>query len=216
MTDFVFLQGMLGGLALAIPVGPVGLLCIRRALADGRFAAFVAGTGAALADTIYGAMAVLGLSLISDFILQHTTELSVLGSLFLIYLGIKTVRTRPIMSPTPAQHIGLWKDFFSTFIITLTNPGTIFAFVGVFAAKGSIQKDFTLDSGIMVLGIFAGSCLWWFILSAIAGSVRSRFTPKWLVWLNWFSGGILLFFAAALLAAVVFDFDLFGRSSGFF
>jgi len=203
MDVLPLIKGTIIGFAIAAPVGPVGVLCIRRALADGRLAAFVAGLGAAAADTLYGAVAALGLTLVTDFLTNHRTVLSVVGGLFLIYLGWRTMRARPQMLPTPDTHIGLVRDFLSTFLITLTNPGTILAFMAVFASITAVQmaNPMSLDTSLLILGVFVGSAAWWGLLSAAAGAVRSHFTPLWLRWLNWGSGAVLVVFGIAVLVS---------------
>ncbi len=193
------------GFAIAAPVGPVGVLCIRRALADGRYAAFVAGLGAACADTLYGAVVGLGLSFISHFLTDHATALKLVGGLFLLVLGVRTWRTHTCIEPSPNRGPGLVKDFISTFLITLTNPGTILAFMGTFAALGSVGQGKAVQSGWLILGVFTGSALWWLTLSAAAGAVRSRFTPQALEWLNKLSGGALVVFGLAVLGMLAFE-----------
>lgn len=201
--DYYFFKGVAVGFAIAAPVGPVGLLCIRRALADGRVAAWVAGLGAAVADTFYGAVAGLGLTLVSDFLFDHRTLLSVVGGMFLMVLGLRTFRTKPTLWQTPDVHMGLWRDFASSFIITLTNPATILAFMAVFASMGAVQvADDRLDAGLLILGVFVGSALWWLCLSALAGAVRHKFSPSWLLWLNRGSGIILGLFGLVVLGSL--------------
>lgn len=193
------------GFAIAAPVGPVGILCIRKALADGRVAAFVAGLGAAVADTFYGAVAGLGLGLVNDFLFAHKATLSLVGGVFLIFLGIRTLRKPPVLLPTGTTHVGLVKDFLSSFTITLTNPGTIIAFMAVFASFSvvSFEKS-TLDASMIILGVFVGSSLWWATLASAAGAVRSHFTPIWLLWLNRISGGALMLFGLVVLVGLLF------------
>ncbi|MQX35949.1 LysE family translocator [Roseospira navarrensis] len=195
------IKGIIIGFAIAAPVGPVGVLCIRRALADGRVAAFVAGLGAAVADTFYGAVAAWGLTLVTDFLNNHETTLSVVGGVFLLYLGWATFRARTEMLPTPDTHIGLVRDFVSTFLITLTNPATILAFMAVFASITAVQmrNPMSMDAGLLILGVFVGSAAWWGLLSAVTGSVRDRFSPRWLRWLNQGSGVALAVFGVAVL-----------------
>lgn len=220
--DYIFLKGVAVGFAIAAPVGPVGLLCIRRALADGRIAAWIAGLGAAVADTLYGAVAAFGLTLVSDFITDHRAALSVVGGVFLMVLGVRTFRARATLSRTPDVHMGLLRDFGSSFVLTLTNPATIIAFMAVFASMGAVKAvGLTMDSWLLIGGVFVGSALWWFVLSALAGAVRHHFSPGWLMWLNRGSGVVLVLFgmvvlgSLALPAQVVPDMpvpDLFGTS----
>ncbi len=198
----LFLRGMVIGFAIAAPVGPVGLLCIRRALADGRGAALVAGMGAAVADTFYGAVAAFGLTFVSAFLVAQQVALKLIGGAFLVYLGWRSWQARAVLVPTPKRGPGLVKDFVSTLAITITNPGTIFAFMGVFAAMGAAGVEGG-GSGWMVLGVFAGSTAWWLTLSALAGAVRASFTPEWLRRLNQASGVALAGFGLAVLASLL-------------
>jgi threonine/homoserine/homoserine lactone efflux protein len=205
MPSFLFLRGLAIGFALAAPVGPVGILCVRRALADGRHAAFVAGLGAAFADTFYGAVAGLGLTVISSFLTSHHIFLRVAGGLILVVLGIRSLRMAQPFEPAPACGPGLLKDFISTFLITLTNPGTILASMGVFAAFGAFGNHEMGPSAILILGIFTGSALWWLILSGTASAARSRLSPRVLDLLNRGSGVMLVLFGVGIIASLAFN-----------
>lgn len=200
----LFLEGMVVGFLIAAPVGPVGILCIRLALNDGRVAAFVAGLGAAVADTFYGAVAGLGLSLVSGFLMEHRDALSVIGSCVLFALGVRTWRQPPPeFRNTPGLHPGLWRDFTTTLLLTLTNPATILAFMAVFASLGPVRaSESPVHALSLVAGVFVGSALWWFTLSALAGAVRHRFSPLWLARLNVWSGGLLCVSGVAVLASL--------------
>lgn len=199
----VFLRGIVIGFAMAAPIGPVGLLCIRRALADGRAAAFVAGLGAAAADTIYGAVAGFGLSYITGFLVSQQSILKLFGGAFLLLMGWRSWMAEPVLEPAPRQGPGLIKDFFATLLITLTNPGTVFGFMGVFAAMGAAEMG---DNAVtLVAGVFVGSAAWWLLLAGAAGAVRSCFTPLWLKRLNQGSGMTILLFGGAVWASLVFD-----------
>ncbi len=202
MESLLFLRGVVIGFALAAPVGPVGILCIRRALADGRYAAFIAGLGAACADTFYGAVAGLGITVISAFLVSHATALRLVGGLFLVVLGGRTWRTPPRFDPQPVSGPGLARDFLSTFLITLSNPATILASMGVFAAMGVMGNGPAAPSRLLILGVFAGSSLWWLVLSGIASGLRAKFTPGALARLNHISGAALMLFGAGILASL--------------
>jgi len=204
MPSYFFLRGLAVGFALAAPVGPVGVLCVRRALADGRHAAFIAGLGAAFADTFYGAVAGLGVTVVSSFLVEHHIFLRIVGGLILIVLGTRSLCMRQPFEPTPACGPGLLKDFVSTFLITLTNPGTILASMGVFAAFGAFGQQEMGSSAILILGIFGGSTLWWVILSGAASAARSRLSPRALERLNQGSGITLLLFGLGIIASLAF------------
>jgi threonine/homoserine/homoserine lactone efflux protein len=202
MDSYLFLRGLAIGFALAAPVGPVGVLCVRRALADGRHAAFIAGLGAAFADTFYGAVAGLGLTLISSFLVSHLFALRLGGGSILIGLGWRGVRSKQPFEPQPNCGPGLLRDFVSTFLITLTNPATILASMGVFAALGAHENRDPTAALVLILGVFGGSTLWWLILSAAAGAARSRLSPRWLELLNRGSGVLLVLCGLGILASL--------------
>ncbi len=206
MPSYLFLRGLAIGFALAAPVGPVGVLCVRRALADGRYAAFIAGLGAAFADTFYGAVAGLGLTVVSSFLATHHIFLRVTGGLILIILGVRSLRMAAPFEADPAANPGLLKDFLSTFLITLTNPGTILASMGVFAAFGAFgQGEIGPAAALLILGIFSGSTLWWLILSSAASAMRARLPPSTLALLNRGSGILLMLFGVAIMASLAFS-----------
>lgn len=206
MQYFLFLRGLAIGLALAAPIGPVGILCIRRALAVGCNAAFIAGLGAALADTIFGAVAGLGLTMISSFLLNHQTLIRLIGGSFLIYVGVRGWHELECVATKPINGGGLVKDFVSTFLLTLSNPATILAAFGVFAALGAIGLDDPSAASVLIIGVFFGSTLWWLLLTAAAGAARSRFTPKRLRLLNRGSSAVLLLTGAAILVTVMWTY----------
>ncbi|MDY0242239.1 MAG: LysE family transporter [Rhodospirillaceae bacterium] len=200
-----FLRGLLVGIALAAPVGPVGILCIRRALADGRYAAFVAGLGAACADAFYGAVAVLGLTVVSQFLSSHALALRLVGGAFMIMLGLHVFRQPPPEETEPVTGPGLIRDFISSFLITLTNPATILAAMGVFAAIGTLVKGQPGDPRLTVVGVFVGSSLWWLFLAVMAGAARDRFTSAGLQRLNRLSGSVLALFGIVILAGAAIN-----------
>lgn len=204
MASYLFLRGLAIGFALAAPVGPVGILCIRRALADGRHAAFIAGLGAAVADTFYGSVAALGMTVISSFLTEHQVFLRVVGGLILLILGARGMRSPQDYEPAPARGPGLTKDFISTFLITLTNPATILASMGVFAAVGALGNKESSASAVLICGVFGGSTLWWAVLSAAAGAARTRLSPRGLAMLNRGSAALLILLGLGIIASLAF------------
>lgn len=200
----LFLRGLVIGIAIAAPVGPVGILCIRKALADGRLAAFVAGLGAALADGIFGAVVVLGLGAVSHLLSGHAFWLKLIGGLFMLTLGLRTWRAAALDLTLPkGSGPGMVRDFLSTFLITMTNPGTILGVIGVFAAFGAaIRPAGEGEAWLLITGIFLGSVLWWLILAEITVAVRARFTPQRMRLFNHVSGALLMVFGAAALGSM--------------
>ena len=204
--DFVFVRGVAIGFAIAAPIGPVGIFCINKAMADGRAAAVIAGLGAALADTIFGAVVGLGLGAVSEFLSQHQIALKLVGGLFMAVLGVRTwaAAFAPSVELPKVRGPAMWRDFAATFLITITNPATILGVMGVFAALGTSAKPGGLgEAWLLVVGVFAGSTLWWLVLSTVASAARSRFTPERMRIFNHLSGALLLAFAALALGSLL-------------
>ena len=193
------------GFAIAAPIGPVGLMCIRKALADGRSAAWMAGLGAALADTVFGAVVGLGLGAVSVFLQGHAGVLKLLGGLFMIAIGLHTWAAAAVaLEPAEGKGPGALRDFASTFAITITNPGTILGVMGVFVAMGAAARPMDMaQSWQLVLGVFTGSALWWAVLTELTILVRARFTPERMRLFNHISGALLMIFGAGALASLL-------------
>jgi len=187
-----FARGLAIGFAIAAPVGPIGLLCIRRTLADGRLVGFITGLGAATADAFYGAVAAFGVSAISSAIVAHQGAVRLVGGVFLCYLGARTALSQPAVAANPVVARGLAAAFGSTLALTLTNPTTILSFAAVFASLGLGTTAGDRGSAIlMVGGVFFGSALWWLLLSGTVGFFRRALTPARLRWVNRLSGALL-------------------------
>jgi threonine/homoserine/homoserine lactone efflux protein len=190
----LFLQGFLLGLSIAAPVGPIGVLCIRRTLAEGRAVGLASGLGAATADAAYGAVAGFGLTAISAALVGQRFWFSLLGGLFLCYLGIRTLLTQPAHESASVQGRGLVGAYTSTLFLTLTNPTTILSFVAIFAGLGLGAQGDYVAAGILVLGVFLGSGLWWLALSFGVSLFRARFDARAMRWVNRLSGVVILGF----------------------
>lgn len=169
-------QALLMGLAIAAPVGPIGLLCIQRTLQHGRLAGFVSGLGAACADGLYGALGAFGLALLSAYLGGLQQLLTLPGALFLGWLGYRTLQSGAAATSAAAlPGRRLPRLFLSTFALTLANPMTIVAFSGVFAALAASRTAIsTGDAWTMVSGVFAGSALWWALLALVTGRLGHR------------------------------------------
>src|SRR5512136_669300 len=205
MTELpLVLKGLMIGFSIAAPVGPIGVLCIRRTLAEGRAYGFVSGLGAATADGFYGTVAALGLTLVSAFLIDQANWLRLIGGAYLCYLGVKTFRSPPAERAAEARGRGLLGAFSSTLVLTLTNPLTIFAFAAIFAGVGAeAAAGNTLGALSVVLGVFLGSSIWWFILVALTSLFRSRLTTGGLVWVNRVSGLLILGFGVVILYSLI-------------
>ena len=203
MNGELFLQGALIGLAIAAPVGPIGVLCIRRTLVDGQLAGFVSGLGAATADLIFGSVAVLGLAALADLMVGVSFWSRLLGGIFLCYLGLRTLRERPAAQPANTSARGLLGAYSSTLLLTLTNPASIILFVGLFVGLGAASEAKSYGEGfLLVAGVFVGSAGWWISLSGAVGLLRGRVTPAALRWVNIAAGVIILGFGVVALISL--------------
>lgn len=212
--DIVF-KGLILGFSIAAPVGPIGVLCIRRTLAEGRSIGFVSGLGAATADGFYGAVAAFGLTLVSNFLTDQSWWLRIIGGLFLLYLGVTTFLSKP--APEKAaeakENAGwlahpatrLLAAYASTLGLTLTNPATILSFAVIFAGVigAPMAGSGPLTAGGLVAGVFAGSALWWLTLSVGVGLLRSKFNAGVMAWVNRASGAIISVFGLVVLASLI-------------
>ncbi len=196
---------MILGFSIAAPVGPIGVLCIRRTLAEGRLTGFLSGLGAATADATYGAVAAFGLTAVSNLLTHQQTPLRIVGGAFLAYLGVRTILAHPASQAAKTrERRRLLGSYLSTVGLTLTNPTTIFSFVAIFAGlgwAGTRQAGYG-SAALLVLGVFCGSAFWWLILSTGVSLVRSRFNSRVMQWVNWISGSVILAFGAAAIGSL--------------
>ncbi len=179
-----FFRGLLIGLSIAATVGPMSFLCIQRTLNRGQLYGLVSGLGIATADGVYGSIAAFGLTLITHFLVSEQKWIRLIGGLFLIYLGLRTILTKPaeraaVLKTKTNSYLGAYA---STFLLTLTNPLTILA---------------------VVIGVFAGSTLWWIILTSGISLLRKKITPQWLLWINRISGSIITLFGLLALLTLL-------------
>ena len=192
----LFLSACIIGISIAAPVGPIGVLVIRRSLAEGRLVGLVSGMGAASADAFYGFIAAFGLSAISSLLMSFSLPLRVFGAIFLAYLGIKTLLSKPSEKAAEAQAAtNLLSAYLSILALTITNPMTIIAFLGIFAGVGLENVTGNpLSASITVLGVFIGSAAWWLLLSFGVSFFRERVNAQVMLWINRLSGIIILSF----------------------
>jgi threonine/homoserine/homoserine lactone efflux protein len=187
-----FLTGLLMGISMAAPVGPIGVLCIRRTLAHGMPAGLCSGLGAATADAAYGSVAAFGLTAVSGFLVRQQLSLGLIGGGFLCYMGIRTFFSAPSPGSGSPGGTGRLSAFASTVAFTFVNPATILSFAAVFAGLGLGQAADYRSAGLTVLGVFLGSAAWWVILSGGVGVLRSRVDEGWMRAVNRISGAVLL------------------------
>lgn len=195
------MRGLIIGVSIAAPVGPIGLLCIQRTVIQGRAFGFVSGLGAATADAVYGSVAGFGIDLVSHFLIHQRIWIHLIGGALLLLLGIRGLFTRSAEQAAPTKNTvrRIWWSYLSTFLLTITNPVTILSFVAVFAALGVANSSQEYVSAtFIVVGVFLGSALWWLFLSGIAGWLRGKLNRAVLLWVS------------RLSAVVIIGFGIFG------
>ncbi|MFC3676976.1 LysE family translocator [Ferrovibrio xuzhouensis] len=201
----LLLRGILLGLAVAAPVGPIGVLCIQRCLAGGFWAGFSGGIGTAVADAVYAALAAAGFAALAGVTGPVQDWLRWGGAALIAWLGWRAMTARPATqgaaaqaAVTPAMAPPL-RLLVVTFLLTMSNPTTILSFAALFAALGLAAGAPLHASVAAVAGVFAGSLLWWAILSGTVSLLRQRISDESRHWINRIAGFALIAFAVALI-----------------
>lgn len=206
MDQLVLLaKGTLIGLAVAAPVGPIGVLCIRRSLNAGMLAGLVTGLGAAAADALYGAVAAFGLTSVSIFLFDHQATIRILGGAALLVIALRILVAPPAKVDQGGNgEVRLAGAFVSCFLLTLTNPTTILSFLAIFAGLGLAEwvRGYAAAT-VLVAGVLLGSALWWLFLSGAVSLVRAKLPAAALVWINRASAAVILAFGLLALAPLV-------------
>jgi putative LysE/RhtB family amino acid efflux pump len=190
----LFLKAMLAGFVVAVPIGAIGAMCLRRALQGRWLAGLVTGLGAAIADAALATAAMFSLSVLTHYILDNRRPVLLVGGLFLILIGFRMiVQRRPKLDadpPTVNDQLRRWRAWpaalATAFALTIVNPATLIAFVGAFAGLGLFQDQpqNLLRGWIVIVGAFTGSMLWWATLTGTAVAVRRHLSLDFLVVLN--------------------------------
>lgn len=198
-----FARGVAIGFAIAAPVGPIGMLVIRRTLAEDCSLGLVTGLGAAVADSLYGAVGTFGLSFISGFLVDHAFWTRLIGGFFLCWLGISTFRARVREGGGDTAAASYLAAFATTVLLTLSNPLTVLSFMAVFVGLGLGMGTSYGAASLVVTGVFLGSALWWVLLSAGVTLLRHKLKPAAMRWINLGSGLFLFAYGLAAFARAV-------------
>lgn len=207
MELLLFCKSMLLGLAVAAPLGPIGVLCINRALERGFWAGVAGGLGTALADASYASLAAIGFSTLTATLAVLAPWLKLAGGLFMLWLGCKSLRPNPRRAATPApttEFRGLSGTIAATFLLTLTNPVTIFSFAAIFAGLGLTDTPGAINAVAVVAGVFLGSLLWWFLLSGGVALAQRRLPEGFSLCASRMSGIILMGFGFYALGSLLY------------
>jgi putative LysE/RhtB family amino acid efflux pump len=205
-ADFL-MKGLILGVSIAAPVGPIGILCIRRTLSHGMAAGIAGGLGTALADGLYAALAAFGFATLLGDLLADNPWFRLGGAAFLLWLGWKGWHAEPAARAAAIDARTLAGTFAATFLLTVANPATIVTFVGLFLALGLADAGDSRIAGMsLVAGVVLGSFAWWIVLSGIVASLRDRIGPSAFRAVNRAASLLLVGFALWMLA------EFFGRS----
>jgi len=202
----LLIKGIIVGYIASIPVGPIAILCVQRTLSKGRVSGFVSGLGASTADTILSIIAGLGLSFVIDFINDYTYIFKFFGGMLVIYIGLRIYFKNPVKQYRAKllRKTSLTKDYFTTLLLTLSNPLNIFLYLAVFTAFNVVKGVHAVEQFIAIFaGILIGTSLWWYTLSSIVSRYHERFNVRNLWWLNKISGIIILILGFVTLVSII-------------
>lgn len=203
MDPLLFARSLLLGLAVAAPLGPIGALCINRTLELGFRAGVAGGLGTAVADALYASLAAFGFAAFSTWLALVDLPLRLAGGLFLLWLGWKGLRPRPVAAAASVGARDLAGTIAATFLLTLTNPMTILSFAAIFAGLGLAGAQGRAGAALVVAGVFCGSMLWWILLSGGVALARHRLSPRFARIIALGSAVILLLFGIIALGSAL-------------
>ncbi|WP_369059501.1 LysE family translocator [Caulobacter sp. 73W] len=201
--SLLFLKAMGIGLAVAAPVGPMSLLCMRRTLTDGWRPGLATGAGIALGDGVYAAVAALGFAGVSAFMLEYEKPLHLAAGLFLIWLGLRSFWRKADAQAAPGLHAAWPKALGSALLLTLTNPPTIIMFVAIFAALAPKTGFSPSAAATTTLGVLVGSMLWWCVIVAGVSVFRHAIGVRARRWIDRMSGAVLMLCGALELRRAI-------------
>ena len=181
-------KGLMAGLAIAVPVGPVNVMCASRTLTRGKLAGFMSGLGAATADALYGGIAAFSITFVIEFLERQEFWIRVVGGFLLIAIGLMYLRKPGQAAIEREEKRDVQSDYASTLLLTLTNPTTVLSFLAVLAGLGMAEHREWWLTILLVGGIFCGSMLWWVILVMVVNHFRDRFDQRAMTWMNRVAG----------------------------
>lgn len=192
----LLVKGLIVGVVVSAPLGPVGVLCIQRTLNKGRWYGFVTGLGAALSDICYALITGYGMSFMDVFLTKNQVLLQIIGSVMLFVFGIYTFRSNPVQSIRPVSSApgSYLHNFVTAFFVTFSNPLIIFLFIGLFARFSFVMPGSPLGFQLVgYLAIILGALLWWFSITYFVNKVRTRFNLRGIWTLNRIIGVVVMF-----------------------
>jgi threonine/homoserine/homoserine lactone efflux protein len=208
-----FVKGVIAGFIIAMPVGPVAIMCIHRTLVQGALYGYVSGLGAAIGDTVFGAIAAFGLGFLADDLMAHNQMLRFIGGAILCLLGIRAMLTRRLPDPATDDRRSYFGDGASALFVTITNPITLISFAAVLAGLNIHGvADHMRWSVALTWGVFTGACGWWFLLTTVTRGLRGFMTDRRLLWVTRATGALIILFGGLLLFSLIsIDAETFGE-----
>jgi threonine/homoserine/homoserine lactone efflux protein len=194
IIDIIY-KGILIGILVSAPMGPIGLLCIQRTLNKGQWHGFFSGVGAACSDLFYAGIVCLGMGFVVDFIEGNRSILQIIGSIFLLVFGIYIFRSNPSkqLQKPKVQVNSFSQDAISAFFLTLSNPLIIFMYIVLFSRFNFISPEEKLHSMLLgLLSIFAGALFWWFLITFFVGKLRKVINLRGLWLINKIVGTVII------------------------
>lgn len=195
MIDTI-LTGILIGICVSAPVGPLGVLCIQRTLSRGKLHGFITGMGATTSDIIYALLVSLGMSFILDFINTHQFLIQLLGSIIILLFGLHLFLKKPKNQlpdiKTPRSKGDLISDYLSAFALCFSNPLIMFLFIGLFARFQIIESGNITNNIVAFISILIGATIWWILLTLIVGYFKNKFKLRELWIINKITGSIII------------------------
>lgn len=202
----LLIKGIVIGFLVSIPLGPIGILVIQRTVNKSRLAGLLSGMGAALSDTLYAVIAGFSLTFLIDFIREHEMIFQAFGALVVLALGIHIFFKNPVTDLRRNKLKGNthFQDIISSFLVTFSNPLTVFVFLAVFTSSGvAVSMEKPYHSFFVILGIFTGAFIWWFSLSGIVSLVKHKINLRILWWINKTAGILIVLFVLITTIVVV-------------
>jgi threonine/homoserine/homoserine lactone efflux protein len=190
------------GLIFGTPAGAVGALTLQRTLSFGIIAGLITGLGSSIADVIYACISVFGITIISDYLVNNQIYINIVGASILLFMGIKMIINSKVkVDNNPLEGNNYFKMFFSSLAVGITNPAAVLSFIFAFSYFGVIDIVFN-EKAALVSGIFAGTYLWWLILSCAAFKLKNKINENRLKTVNTLFGIIIILFAFTVVMKV--------------
>lgn len=203
MSDVVlFAKSVALGLAVAAPLGPIGMLCVNRTLERGFWAGLAGGLGTAVADALYAGLAAAGFAAFAATVEAVDGPLKLIGGAFLLWLGWRSFAPRPAATAASVGARDLLGTVGATFALTMANPATILSFAAMFAGLGLASSSGPAAAVVVVAGVFLGSLGWWALLSGGVALARRKLPPRFALWSARASGATLVAFGLLALGSL--------------